>query len=83
MTLQHTHPSNKSDKVKMAADIEDDLRPAVEYGNKWMISSKTKAYFNKHLQQIFSSLWSHELTESRRIRLINLSLLMIYLEFLH
>ena len=68
-----------SDKVEMAADLDDDLRTVVEWGEKWLLSfnaSKTKLLsINRFRTPFLPSVLMNdsELTESTQIRLLGLT----------
>ena len=84
MTLLSTHPwrraNDVSDKVEMAADLEDDLCTVVELDKKWLVSfnaSKTKLLsINRFRAPFLPSVLmnDNELTESTQIRLLGLTL---------
>ena len=68
------------DKVEMAAELEDDLRTVVEWGQKWLVTfnaSKTKLLsINRFREPVLPSVLMNgsTLTESSHIRLLGLTL---------
>ena len=66
---------NVIDEVEMAADLEDDLRTVVEWGDKWLVTfnaSKTKLLSINRFRAPFLpfvKMNGSELTESTQIKL--------------
>ena len=71
--------NNVSDKVEMAADLEDDLCTVVEWGEKWLVSfnaSKTTILSINRFRipfLLFELMNDSELTESMKIRFLGLA----------